>query len=65
MQFMAVGTLAMKNRSSVAAAQQPFADAAPALIANIRHEKNPPPTIRVTRSNAAATVLKPRIVPSI
>ena len=37
MQFMAVGALAMENRSPVAAAQQSFADTAPAFVANIQH----------------------------
>ena len=37
--FMAVGTLAMKNRSSFAAAQQLFADTASTLVANIQHKQ--------------------------
>jgi hypothetical protein len=38
-QFMAVGTLAMENRSAFAAAQQLFADATPALVANVQHKQ--------------------------
>jgi hypothetical protein len=41
MQFMTVGALSMKNRSAFAAAQQSFADAAPALVANIWHNDSP------------------------
>jgi hypothetical protein len=37
-QFMAVGAFAMKNCSSVAAPQQPFADTASALVAHIKHK---------------------------
>jgi hypothetical protein len=43
MQFMTVGALSMKNRSPVAAAEQSFADTAPASVANIQH--NDPPSI--------------------
>jgi hypothetical protein len=39
-EFMAVGTLVMKNRSSVGAAQQLLADDASALVANIQHKHN-------------------------
>jgi hypothetical protein len=35
MQFMAIDTLSMINRSSIAAAQQLFVDTAPTLVANI------------------------------
>jgi hypothetical protein len=38
-QFVAVGTLAMKNRSSLAAAQQLLAHTAPALVANFQHKQ--------------------------
>jgi hypothetical protein len=41
MQFMTVGALSMKNRSTVAAAQQSLADTAPALVANIQHNDSP------------------------
>jgi hypothetical protein len=41
MQFMTVGALSMKNRSPVAAAQQSFADTAPALVANFQHNDSP------------------------
>jgi hypothetical protein len=37
MQFMAIGALAMKNCSPVAAVQQPLADTASTLVANILH----------------------------
>jgi hypothetical protein len=43
---MAVGALAMKHRSPVAASQQLFADTPAALVANIQHKKNPLLTIR-------------------
>jgi NO-binding membrane sensor protein with MHYT domain len=36
--FMAVGALAMKHRSTVAASQQLFADTPAALVANIQHK---------------------------
>lgn len=36
-QFMAVGALAMKHRSSITASQQPFDDTASALVAYIQH----------------------------
>ena len=38
---MAVGALAMKDRSSVAAPQQLFADTTAALIANFFHKQSP------------------------
>jgi hypothetical protein len=40
-QFMTVGAFSMINRNPVAAAQQSFADTAPALIANIQHNDSP------------------------
>jgi len=39
-QFMAVGALAMKNCRSGAAAQQPFADTASALVTSILHKQS-------------------------
>jgi hypothetical protein len=55
-QFVTVGTLAMNNRSPVAALQQLFADTPSALVANIQHKKDPSLTIRASVSSKAATV---------
>jgi hypothetical protein len=60
-QLVAVDTLAMKNRSPVTAVQQLFADTAPALVANIQHNKDPLLTIRASTPGRAVIVPNSRI----